>query len=333
MYALIYKDPISKAKDQPLRVKTQDDDTQESDVKFFIPPILDYADFRQSSCKKFWSITFFKGSAFEQTLGVNIHDEEPEVSHCLAKAAWIYSERSISEGSSDLLQRASQFLRKSATLSGETVNHLTRRSSLLTDRNGVVFFTEQPTKDARFFGEDRFKRIVLELCLALAYRNVMLDFMQQLTRTIKSKQTEQTLTLYESILYFNAGDYFRYPVNLENHELFPAWKHIAEHFKLQELNCELTEQLSHVALLLQKYRERIRHEQEESKKEALAKAEKSRREQEIKTERAFNRRSARLAFALGVLSLLSLLALVELTPEHFQAAYQNWLEPLISKSE
>lgn len=97
---------------------------------------------------------------------------------------------------------------------------------------------------------------------------------------------------------------------------------------MQELNCELTEQLTHVGLLLQKHRERLRYEQEENKKHALAEAEKARREQEVKMERSFNRRAARLAFVLGALSLFSLLSLVELTPEHFSSAYSNWLQPL-----
>lgn len=81
-------------------------------------------------------------------------------------------------------------------------------------------------------------------------------------------------------------------------------------------------------LLLQKHRDRLRYEQEENKKQALADAEKARREQEVKMERSFNRRAARLGFVLGALSLFSLLSLVELTPEHFSSAYSNWLQPL-----
>ncbi|ART82523.1 hypothetical protein CBP31_07730 [Oceanisphaera profunda] len=309
MYAYIFKSPRHEASQAPLKINN-------NRVAFFIEPVLRHATFSQSHCGLHWAITFFKDSKFEQTLGVQFSRELIKTSlPSLARAVWL-DNKDNSVNNTPLLEHASRFIRNSDTLEAERITPLTKSRDVLTDRDAVAYFSAS---------EDQFKRIVLQLCLVVAYRQMLQNTMLKLTESVKLRQPVSTLALYEDILHFNAGDYFRYPIKLESHELFPVWEQLALHYKLEAFNEELTVQLASVALLLQEQRENARQEQE--KKDAIASAQ-ARQEKIWQTqsmEKSFNRRCAWLGIVLGVLSLFSLLSLVELTPQHFKSFSNNWI--------
>lgn len=309
VYAYIFKSAKPEANLLPLRVNN-------NGIAFFIEPILNHAKFSQSKCGQYWAVTFFESSKFEQTLGVQFSQDILNSSPaCLARALWL-DNKDDSTNNARLLELASRFIRNSDTLDADRITPLTRSRDLLTDRDGLAYFSAS---------EDQFKRIVLQLCLVVAYRQVLQSTMINLTESVKQGETTKTLALYEDVLHFNAGDYFRHPVKLESHELFPVWEQLVVHYKLQSFNAELTSQLASVALLLQEQRERIRHSQEQAEIKANMEANQARVLQEKKMEQAFSRRSTWLGIVLGGLSLFSLLSLVELTPQHFKNFANNWL--------
>ena len=311
MYAYLFEHPKSEARHNALSIGG-------NRVAFFIDPVLEHTELTQSACGQHWAVTFFKGSTFELTLGVRLTRETLDTCPpTLARAIWLDNQDN-SENNTQLLEQASRFIRKSTTLEAERIIALTRNRALLSDRDALAYFSSS---------EEQFRRLVLELCLAVAYRQVLQRSMMRLTESVKGKLPDQTLALYEDILHFNASDYFRYPVRLENHELFPAWDWLTEHHRLPVFNTELTSQLGSVALLLQEQREKARDKQEQEEREARRAAEQAQALQEQKMEKAYSRRSTWLGIALAGLSLLSL---VELTPQHFKDAYSNWIVPYTS---
>jgi hypothetical protein len=311
MYAYIYDQPHPSASETALRIG-------DNRVAFFIAPILENARFRQSHCGNYWEITFFKNSCFQQILGVQLTDSEQD-KKCEAKAVWADNKHDVAMNA-QLLPPVSWFIRKSTTLQADKIVPLTSTRGLIVDRDAVAYFSDKA---------DQFKRIVLELCLAVAYRRVLEESMARLTASVKARDSEKTLALYEDILHFNAGDFFQHPVIIKNHELFPVWDLLAEHHKLQVFNTELTAQLANVSLLLHEQRERARAQQVLEEQEQRRAQARLRDEQEQKREKAFSRRSTWLGIVLAGLSLFSLLSLVELTPQHFESAYRNWVEPYV----
>ena len=208
----------------------------------------------------------------------------------------------------------SQYIRGSATLEAKQFIETTNNRCFVADRDAIGYVSNS---------QSQFERVMLCLALAVAYRSVIHDFMNKVTQATNSENIDQLLVLYRQILSFNAGNYFRYPVDLNSHELRIIWDTIHKNWCLQELNQELTNQLTAVAELLRAEQDR----KDAETKEDLAKLESANAEQQAKRENSFNRKATIAGVFLGVLSVL---ALVELTPQHFTSAYTNWLQPIVN---
>ena len=290
---------------QPLRIN-------QGNVSFFINALSSNCGFeQQSNNPDSYVLTFFSGTEFELTLQVEffLQPLTPEQSKVVkAKAAWFNN--GYQTGNNDqYAQSMSQFLRGSDALQLDSLTATTQNRYLVNDRSGLAYFSGD---------SDQFRRIVLCQALAVAYSQVMSQCVEQLTTTLRSDDCDALLSLYEQILFFNASDYFAHPVKLERHELFTAWNLIRDHWHLNELNEELTNQLSSAAKFLQANRDR---EKQEAKQEAEAR--------QTKRDRKAN---FAIGFATLLLTFLSIVSLVELTPDHFSSAYQNWIAPVIEST-
>ncbi|MGP5562075.1 hypothetical protein ACTXPD_07590 [Vreelandella alkaliphila] len=355
MYAYIYSGETSFETLPSLTI-------DKKSINFFIKPLMAGSQFQQQiQGPETWQLTFFKQTKFSITLTVRLYEKplSSDESNCIAKAAWFNNEFQTANNE-QFSQAMSQFLRGSGALSLDQLMPTTQARYLVNDRSGLAYFSASA---------DQFRRVVLCQALAVAYSQVMSQCMEQLSTTLKGKKYSEILTLYEQILFFNASDYFSLPVKLERHELFTVWKLVRDHWHLNELNRELTGQLSSVATFLQGYRdrvemksrqeerqrqyqreknqerrdkqateargeererrrkrerdeERIRQQREEEQREA----EKTIAEREAKRDRKIN---YAIGFASLLLTFLSIVSLVELTPEHFSQAYKNWVTPVI----
>jgi hypothetical protein len=159
--------------------------------------------------------------------------------------------------------------------------------------------------------QEQFERVVLCQSLAVAYSEVLNQCMTQLTEVLKAKRYADLQQLYEQVIQFNASDYFSRAIKQDRHVLSTIWDALRCHWHLDEVNKELTSQLTSVAGYLQ-----------------------ARRDRNADTRQA--RRDRQLNYALGIgsllFTLLSAASLVELTPEHFSAAYDNWIAPVVDQA-
>lgn len=318
MQAFLYRHQSNLNAVQPLQIAG-------ANVAFFTPPVMQTSEFLTSADGKVWLLRFFIGSEFPQTLVVKF-DVDPGDNEPVAGRAAYY------KTSSHELQiaEASQFLRKSDTLTLAKSKVLTANRTLLADRDGFAYFSSD---------KDQFKRILLCQALAIAYVQVIADCMARTTTSVLSRQTDEALALYENILRFNAAHYFSLPVQVGRHELFAAWKMLGEHYHLKVLNMELTQQLSDVAALLSAQREkqksedetkRISSENAQRELEETARSDRRRFEErtladnKARDDKADKRRTYWLSLAGLFLTATSLLSLFEQTPTQFSDNVSQW---------
>ena len=279
MHAYICKKTKALVARNPLRIKDQN-------VAFFIDPLEHNSSFLSSDDGNKWHLSFFATSPFPQEVAVYFDCNEGEKKWILGKSCWLNTVGS-SEKNAELREEASLFLRESKTLALEQGKELTSGRFLIADRDGIAYFSKDP---------DQFRRIVLCQALAIAYTQVLYDCIAKLTEHVKDGSIDDTLALYESILRFNAADYFSLPVRLDRHEIFAAWQVLSEHYKLSLLSQELTQQLSDVATLM-----RAKREQEHAQKD--------------------KRRSYSLAL-IGI--CLTAISLLQLTPKQLRENTLAW---------
>ena len=306
-------------------------------IAFFTAPIKETSEFLTSEDGKIWQLRFFIGSAFQKTLYVEFNDNGPGNISLLGRACWCDNGKNA-ENDTRLLPAASLFLRNNAdTLSLAKGEHLSANRTLLVDRDGFAYFSAD---------NDQFKRIVLCQALALAYIEVFKTSMADTTKSVRDNRSDETIALYEKILRFNAAYYFTLPVLVDRHELFAAWKVLCEHYHLKVLSEELTHQLSDVAALLSRQRDKQKAE-DEAKRQAEenaymqeqaardAREEKARADlralekqalakQKAREDKADKRRNLGLSLAGLFLTGMSLLSLFQLTPTQFLDNASQW---------
>lgn len=289
MYAYLHQHYVPQVS-EPLTIDSRQ-------VSFLIDPIQEHVEFQSNAVGDEWLLTFFKHSDFPQSISVKF-SRIPECTHkCLARAAW-FDNRNDSRLNASYRKAASAFARNADSLDVSVATSLSENRSLLTDRSTCLYFS---------FDQVQFQRIVICLALAVAYTEVVRSALQAMTAYIKNQEGDKILALYGSMLKFNAADYFALPVRIERHELMAAWDQIYEHFRLKALNEELTDQLSRVASLLR------------------SDAEQAQRANEARQQARAQRRDWALTVAGLVIAGVSLLQLVQLTPQHFKEARANWL--------
>lgn len=106
--------------------------------------------------------------------------------------------------------------------------------------------------------------------------------------------------MYRASAMFNAKYYFNQPVLSDRIELFPFWKAVRDTLPIEEMSQELRAQLNSTHRLL---------EQEQAALAAIQ-------------DKKMNRRITYFGLVIG---LLSLFALVEITPAKVMAFVQGWL--------
>lgn len=278
-----------------------------SDPKFFIEPITSASTFLSSIDKKVWQLTFFRGSTFVQELVVYIGSNEDHREKPLGKACWL-NNSDIPDNNECLVEQASEFLRKTKTLPIDRGSVLTPYRMLIADGGGIAYLSKDP---------EQFRRIVLCQSLILAYRLALNECISRLATFVKKDSAVDTLGLYEDVIRFNAAHYFSLPVLIERHEMFAASQVLREHYKIDLLNKELTEQLSDVAAIMQSERERdqAKRNAQQATEDALQRRREDNR----------NRRNSLLLAALGVLlTAFSLLSLFQLSPQQFDENVAGW---------
>ncbi|WP_311944521.1 hypothetical protein [Halomonas piscis] len=298
-------------------------------VSFFIKPLKNYCHFSQHPQNPdTWYLTFFNQTEFAIDLTVRVMKEpmpkdEALANRVLAKAVWFNNEFQ-SSNNEKFAEDMSQFLRGSSALTMDKLIPTTHGHHLVTDRNGLAYLSGNA---------DQFKRIVLCLSLAVAYSQILRRCEERLTFALKRREYDSLPELYENILFFNASDYFSHPVSLDRHELFAVWKLIRDHWHIDEINEELTEQLAGVSSLLKEHREqeaaKFRLEAAERKRNAEKAADERRMIAEKKEQRKDRKFNVTIGIASLVVGIFSIISLVEITPTHFKQAYQNWVTPVI----
>jgi hypothetical protein len=291
-------------------------------IAFFVDPIKNTSEFLSSENGQEWRLRFFIGSEFEKELTVCFDGDGSPNKFRVGRACWL-NNNGKADSNSGLVARASLFLRQSESLTLSRSVELTSDRNLLADRDGIAYFSSS---------SDQFKRIVLCQSLAIAYTKVLSDCMARMTEFVRRDLTDKAIELYEHILRFNAAHYFSLPILLERHEVFAAWQVMREHYHLNVLNQELTQQLSDVAALLKEHREKQRTAEETAVKIALdsqrTSAEAATRVQKEREDQKDRRRNFLLSLAGVLLTATSLLSLLQLTPKQFSenaVAWKGWL--------
>lgn len=274
--------------------------------RFLIAPLEQYCDFQVlADNPRRWAVSFFQQTAFETCLHIEFRDAQDERRHMapiLAKAMHVANKSMEAPDSissyQDGMNEISNFTRNSKTLTVDALRRSTHGRFVVNDRDALTYLSPD---------QEQFERVVLCQALAVAYSVVLNQCMAQLTEVLKAKRYADLQQLYEQVIQFNASDYFSKAVKQDRHELSAIWDALRHHWHLDEVNKELTSQLTSVAGYLQ-----------------------ARRDRDADTRQA--RRDRQLNYALGIgsllFTLLSAASLVELTPEHFSAAYDNWVAPL-----
>ncbi|TCJ25759.1 hypothetical protein E0X81_07990 [Halomonas sp. GDM18] len=325
-------------------------------IAFFLPTIHDFSEFYliNSTAKKEWLITFFKKTPLQTSFKITFCDDiQEDHRNILATAGYFSLSNTASLDSQK--NKISFFLRNSNALTIEDVRPTSSGRYIVNDRKGLAYCSNDASQ---------FERIVLCQALATAYHRILTNCITKLTEKLKAHDYVTVNKLYEIILFFNATDFYTYPVLVNRHELFEAWNQIREHWHIYELNQELTSQLKDVALILhsraEKEKNNARHlelknrqeneikiqqrwraedlrikesENIERERVAIEKSNKERLEKEKNEREKMNnllikeRESSRnqLLTLVGIgLTFISLLNLVELKPNDFKEAYIAW---------
>lgn len=267
-------------------------------VGFLIEPLKEHADFKQSSNRKAWCLSFFTGSAFERTISIFFKDAADTLRD--PKAWWINTEDQPNhhrfEGNISL------FLRGSRTKKLDEAVYFKQDTRLIVDRENMVLFCNSL---------ERFERAIVCQALALAYKDAISTGMRKLTHCIKSNDEAQLIELYENMLRFNAADYFSHPVDQQkSHELYAIWEQLSKHWRLNELRQDLTDQLAGVANLIREQRSREQEQARQKRQETLQ-----------NKDSAFNKKAILISVLITTLSLLTL---VQLTPDTFARFGADW---------
>lgn len=288
--AYILKRDDAKEQGTPLKIGG-------NNVSLFLDPLINGSSFLSSSGGTRWDLSFFLNSPFTQNLVVKFDIEKASGKNVLGRAILLKNGDDPTKNK-DLTEAASRFLRDSRTLTFSKGIELTSKRFMIADRRGLAYFSD---------ASPQFERIVLCLSLAIAYEQVISKCIADLARQVKNFESDEILVLYEDILRFNASDYFSQPVLLENHEIFNAWREIANHFNLTPLSQELRQQLSDVAMLLT---EKQRHAEERKNK---------------KRNLWLGLLGVFFAFMSVCLTAVSLISLLQLTPKQFEDNIAAWL--------
>jgi len=178
-------------------------------------------------------------------------------------------------------------------LEDEGYRELDANHELLVDGNGFSFDTAKQ----RSAGGHNFERILVIYALNVAYREAMGQAVDQLARS--DGDVDGLRALYRSAISFNARYFFSQPIS-ENRTLMPmVWSAFEERFNSIGINDEFVRQLDASHRLLAAERESAE----------------ARREQKL---------TRRLTIFGTVIGFLSLLGLLQITPDQAAQFFTGW---------
>lgn len=272
-----------------------------------------------------WTVTFFKDSAFSQTLTLDVRAKQLFESlqearirgnEVISKVALFLSSEDLSEDMiSHRCKNASWFLRNSETLTKDCLQLFTNQKRFIDGRGLVLFSDKADIKEP--------KRRILLLMLALAYQLAFQQINEELAEALKGfeingkndAQIERLDNLYAEASLFNARNYFFNPIQLSRYPTYRCWEDFREAFQLPMKYRETNEQIIQVHSILSHQRQKLedsdRHKEVEKHRKDQQKAEVERqRLEKVRLEQQKN--SEKLNFKIGVFGLfLSLLGIIE----------------------
>jgi hypothetical protein len=200
-------------------------------IRFLQDPLLNnrfQAHRKVKGDSEYWHLTFFANTQYQIDLSVLLTNTRPEKPSEI-RAIW---QTCAKDPSPSQAKEASDWLRSSKSLTLEKYLENAGRWYAM-DGNGFSMISP-PVQ------EDTFRRTVVLLALAHAYRLGIEALMNELSVAGNNANRVKTLALRAS--EFNAHCYFRYPVKLRHNTLVEVWEAIANRLHIRELNQELIEQ-------------------------------------------------------------------------------------------
>lgn len=185
-----------------------------------------------------WLLVFFRGSEFEKQIRVVLSQGTPPKLQGSIGSAFECHKKAIDP---EVVEYAQQWL-SSRSLRAEDFTQTSATGFMAAIRRGFMYVSETP---------GQFERAVILHGLALAYKFVMQNISRDASEAVNSQDKGALLRCAELGSKFNIAFYSRYPIKLENAEIRNFWEVIEEHFQLENLNDELSRQLSAVQELIQ----------------------------------------------------------------------------------
>ncbi|AVI62966.1 hypothetical protein [Halomonas sp. GFAJ-1] len=288
-------------------------------ISFFIPSVESYSQFACNTHDvKDWKLSFFQLSAnvCVRVLFTPFPLPHNDAVHCQALARVGWWERPLGNSTNTTDRYAvSHFLRGSKALPDSTFVSVGEHFQIACDRNGLALVGTT---------YQQFQRIVICQALAAAYHYIMTSKMLALTQHLKHQRFDALATLHEEVLAFNASDFFARPIDIARQQLNQVWSHLAAHWQLCETNQQLTSQLKDISnLLLTKREQKAQHLRElryqQGEKEQLRTEAERASKQEAQARRAF-----RIDITLSLIGLLSVLSIVQITPNDISQFLNAW---------
>lgn len=187
---------------------------------------------------KEWLLVFFKNTVFEKRIKVISSNSELAYQKNRIGLAYRVQNGQID----DAMVLLAQKLLESKSLKGSEFQETACNSFMVAVRSGFLYVTDKP---------GQFERAVILNGLAHAYKLIMHEVTEQVTAGILSKNDKQLLEWSDLGFKFNAAFYSKFPIKTENGEIFKFWTIFAKHWRISEINEELTRQLSSIQTLLQ----------------------------------------------------------------------------------
>ncbi len=293
-------------------------------IAFLQKPLLEGCSFRNLAAghddqHAVWTLAFFNSARWEQTVCVVIQNLDPSalptdkdqakqitnrafglVKRILghsAKAPRGVGTACFTQSEEETMPEharlaASLLLRGSATLEDADYASLGSHSKILVDGNGFSFFATN-----RGPGHDNFERLVVAYALSIAYRESMDAAVTELAQC--DGKVASMRNLYRAATSFNARYFFSRPIKQSLVFLPRAWEQFEKLYKSTGRNDEFLRQLDASRRLL------------EAEREA----------EEVERERKVMRR---LTVFGTIIALISLVGLLQITPEQASDFFHGW---------
>lgn len=268
-----------------------------------------------------WRLTFFKNLPYEIVIEVEVAargDVFNANAGLLGKAIWLQLDTSSETASGELVERASQWLRGSSTLTASDFTVEGQRQVAI-DAKGIAFLSAPVL-------ESTFRRVLILQALAYAYQTVMQGLSQELVASLSNQAN--TRDIYKKLVMFNAQCFFTSPVKLSNIALPDIWRRLREKFSIDESNAEITRQVADVAQLLAEQAREETRMQEKATHELALQASAAAKREEINRVAAQAKQDRSLRFwgraVTAFLVLVSILQGLQATPSQVYENLKLW---------